>query len=215
MAKFNLKHSAKEEDVTSYNKMLEDARKDTDVAEKNMNLSIDKKDNDVTIPFEKQLEASRTDETDIIAEKGMDGEKMYNDKRKDLDGTTISPINLVSIKEDKEHDDKYKKAESEQDLETKFWDKCLGVQTINKNKKIPKPIKDNQLQNNPERFNKMNKDIYKVKPEKMVIASLMDADALIFNIYAKSIKEGRKINSEERNILDRINNEKVSLLRDN
>lgn len=69
-----------------------------------------------------------------------------------------------------------------------------------------------QLHNNENRFKKLkeNSDIDKV--EKMVFASLQDQDAVLYHIYRKAFSENRNITSEEQNIVDRINSEKINIL---
>ena len=101
MAKFNLSKIAKETGFKNYNKMLEDQTEELslppDETVKNINLSLPIKKKDNTVPFEKQLEASRDGKDPlVVTEKNMnESKKLYNNKRSDEWDTNVSPINLV------------------------------------------------------------------------------------------------------------------------
>lgn len=210
MKSFNLSKKAQKSGFKSYNKMLEEniLVPGGDVSEKNINLSIPKKDNDTTIPYEKQLEASREGEDNYTTiEKAMDDNpKIYNDRRLDQTGD-IMPINLETIKHEQKKYDTYKKGTI--DSETKFWDKYLNVSVgetqVNTN------VSNSQLHNTRERFNTIN-DSTKAKYDKMVYASLKNADAMLLHIYATAEKQCRKLTTQEKKQITNINNNKARIL---
>ena len=212
MAIFNLKKIAGKMGFKNYNTMIEDKTDDmgleAEAPSKNVNLKMPIKDRDNTVPFETQLEAGRINKDILkVTEKALNEEnKVYNDKRSDIWDTDITAINIETEKYNQEHLKAFTKAQKN-DSETAFWDKYVGVQMEGPITKIDNNIKDtaSQLQNQPDRFK--NEDV-----RKMVMASLKDADAMLFHIYATTSKAGRELNEIEKQQIIDINSGKVRLL---
>jgi len=195
----------------NYNLMLSDKTKETDISvdsDKNINSSIPKKELDNIKTLEGQISENRKEkESNVVTEKQMDeSEKVYNKKRSDDWDTPIMPINLESESYDQEKREAFKKEQTKDD-DTDFWDKYIGVQLLGEKRKVDDNIPDSnsQLQNSPHRFKEK-------EPVKMVMASLKDADALLFHIYASASKENRELNNKEVQMINDINNVKSKLL---
>ncbi len=212
MKKFNLKKIASSKDFVIGDKSLQENRENMNlssnqqgVAEKNINLSLPVKNKDNTVPFNVQLEAERKNETELsITEASMDQKEAdfsAKDKKQVMD------INVESQKYDDEKTAAFKKKEEEKN--TAFWDKYVGVQLEGEGQ--PTKVKDNipasasQLQNQPDRFKGE-------KVDKMVMASIKDADAMMFHIYATVSKAGRELNNNEKQQITDINSGKVRLM---
>jgi len=212
MAKFNLSKTAAKTGFKNYNKMLEDnvLVPGGDVAEKNINLSLPVKDEDNTVPYEVQLEASREGKDNLAtAEKALDeNPKVYNDRRLDQTGD-VMPINLETIKHEQKKEEVYRKATVANDKETAFWDKHVNISVGET--KVPVNVPKSQLHNVSERFDTIE-DTTEAKYDKMVFASLKDADALLFHIYATAAKAKRDLTEiESQQVID-INSGKARLL---
>ena len=165
-------------------------------------MPIKNKDN--TVPFNQQLEASRKNETEVaINEAGMD-DKIVDFKS--TDKKQVMDINIESRKYIDEQADAYKKAENASKADTEFWDKYVGVQLEGTMKKIDNniPGSASQLQNAPNRFKGE-------KIDKMVMASIKDADAMLFHIFATVSKESRSPTEEEQQQVIDINSGKIRL----
>jgi len=176
------------------------------VVGKNINLSLTVKDKDNTVPFNVQLDKARKNaETEpAITEAHMDKKEVdFNSK----DKKQVMDINVESQKYDNEKINAHKKAEGKKD--TAFWDEYVGVQLGDNGypTKVPanRPESISQLQNRPGRF----KD---TKVEKLVMASIKDADAMIFHIYATAFKNNRDVNKEEEQQIVDINSGKTRLI---
>ena len=211
MKKFNLRKKASATDDTVSDKRLDENRKNMNlsnekqgVVEKNVNLSLPIKDKDNTVPFNQQLDAARKNELEVaITEAGMDN-KIVDSKSKDK--KQVMDINVKTQEFDDKKTEEYKKAEKEK-RDTAFWDKFVGVQLEGEKTTVDKniPLSVSQLPNNPDRF-KGN------KIKNMVMASLKDADAMLFHIYATAAREGRKLTKkEEQQVID-INSGKIRLM---
>lgn len=172
--------------------------------QKNINLSIPKKDKDNTIPLNAQIEKTRKNETSFaITEKSMDKTQVsFGEKTEG-----VSELNKLSEELDNEKQQAYKKAVDKEKQDTAFWDKYVGVQLEGTATKVKKNIPDSasQLQNNPERFKGEEVD-------KMTMASLRDADAMLFHIYATANSQGRELTAYEKQQVVDINSGKMRLL---
>jgi len=212
MAIFNLKKMAGKIGFKNYNKMIEDQTDDmgleAEVPSKNVNLKMTVKDKDNTVPFETQLEAARQGDSLLkVTEKALDEEKkVYNDKRNEIWDTDITAINIETEKYNQEQLKAFSEAQKN-DSETAFWDKYVGVQMEGPITKIDNNISDSasQLQNQPDRFK--GKEV-----KKMVMASLKDADAMLFHLYATASKESRELNDIEKQQVIDINSGKIRLI---
>ena len=155
------------------------------VVGKNINLSLPTKDKDNTIPFNAQLDAARknAEKEPSITEAHMDKKEVDFDSK---DKKQVTDINVETQKHVAKKTEEFKAAEDKKD--TTFWDKYVGVQLEGEGQ--PTKVKDNisdstsQIQNNPDRFKGDNVD-------KLVMASVKDADAMLFHIYAIAAKENR------------------------
>jgi len=213
MKKFNLKKQASKDVYTIADKTLEENRKNMSLSNdqqgvvgKNINLSLPIKGKDNTVPFNQQLEAVRKNETKVaIIEKEMD-DKVVN-AGDDTEG--VLPINVKSEELVQKHAKDFKKAQDKNKRDTAFWDKYVGVQLEGEGQptKVKKniPASASQLQNNPERFK--GEDV-----KKMVMASLKDADAMLFHIYAIAAKGSRELNKNEKQQIADINYGKARLI---
>lgn len=211
MKKFNLRKKANATDDTINDKRLDENRKgmnlsieQQDAVSKNINLSIPTKDKDNTVPFNQQLNAARKNESEVaITEAGMD-DKIVDFKSKDK--KQVMDINVESQKYDDEKEAALKKAEKEK-RDTSFWDKFVGVQLEGKKTKVDNniPASASQLPNKPERFKGKTVD-------KMVMASIKDADAMLFHIYATAAKAGRELTKDEEQQVIDINSGKMRLM---
>jgi hypothetical protein len=210
MRKFNLKKQAASKEFVITDKAIQENREDMNLCNKaqgvvdgNVNLSIPKKNKDNTVPFNVQLAAARKNETKFeITEAGMDDKTVsFGEKTKGVSG-----INELSEKLHAEKEEKFKKAEDTSKKDTAFWDKYVGLQLEEDTKNIKKnlPSSGSQLPNKPERF---GKDV-----DKMVMASLKDADAMLFHIYAQASKNGRDLTEEEKQQVVDINSGKARIL---
>jgi len=213
MKKFNLRKQASAENAVISDKAIQENREkmghsveQQGVAVKNINLSLPVKNKDNTVPFNVQLQAARknTEAEPSIIEADMD-QKEVDFKSKDK--KQVMDINVESQDYDNKKTEAFKNAEGKKD--TAFWDKYVGVQL--EEERQPTKVKDNipasssQLQNQPERFKGKNVD-------KMVMASVKDADAMLFHIYAKAAQAGRKLFADEEQQVTDINAGKIRIL---
>jgi len=229
MKKFNLKKQAEIMDYKNYNKMLGESNKEMNLSSPDTNTEVNleinprssRKNADNELLYEGQLNKSRTKLPEAtIAETSLNNSpKVYNDKRLDIWDTPITVPNLLSETYDQKKEEDLKKAESEQKRDTEFWDKYVGLQMEGPETTIINNVQKSQLENEPSRFRKMNK-ISPIGPElidkdkfyKMVTASLKDADAVLFHIYATAEKENRKLNLKEEKMINDINNDKIKII---
>jgi len=217
MTKFNLKNAQ----YKNVDNLLKDKNKETDLESaepKNINLQMPIKDKDNTEPFESQLESERVGDTLTIAEKNLnDAKKLFNDKRLDEWDTDVMPINLATEAYDQKKNKDIKNAEENEKKDTEFWDKYIGTQMIGEKTTISKNVEKDQLQNNPDRFKNLSsgnpvEKAIDANVDKMVTASLTEADATLFHIYAQAEKEDRELNDKEKQIVLNVNNYKSHLL---
>jgi len=207
MKKFNLK-VAKSQDFTTGEKQLEEQRKEQETsadkqgtATKNINLSLPVKDPNNLVPFNAQLAKARKDERGVqITEAHMDKKEFQvGDKSKQ-----VMDINEETQKYDSEKEEAYKKAS---DKDTLFWDKYVGIQKEGPKTKVKGnlPESASQLQNQPARFK--GKEI-----DKMVLAQLKDADAMLFHIFSTAKQESRELTENEQQQVTDIEAGKAAVL---
>jgi hypothetical protein len=212
MKKFNLRKQASQDKSVISDKSIQENREkmglsvnQNETTKKNINLSLPVKNKDNTVPFNVQLEAERKNEKDPeITEASMDQKEVdFNSK----DKKQVMDINVETQDYDNKKTEAFKNAEGKKD--TAFWDKYVGVQLETSDR--PLKVKNNipgsssQLQNNPERFKGKNVD-------KMVMASVKDADAMLFHIFAKAAKAGRDLTADEKQQVTDINAGKMRIL---
>ncbi len=216
MAKFNLSKTAANKKYKAYDKML--SENDTEHGIKTVDPSITEyrlpeKDKDNTVPYEKQIDSTRQGKDNLmVAEKALNTEpKLFNDKRNDEWDTSVMPVNLETEKHHQKHIEAFKEAE-QNDKEKLFWDKYVGVQMVGDKTKIDANVTRTQLEDAPERFKGLNDVATDVEIRKMVAASLKDADAMSFHIYATAEKENRELNDKEKQMIVDINSGKMGLI---
>ena len=190
----------------------------------NYELKIQRKGNDPT-PHEKRMGDKRTGSNDTVTEKSLnENKKIFNEKRNSDTWKQDAPtINMLDEARNQNQAKALKEAE-EKDRNTSFWDDYVGVQMISPKTKITSNVQKSQLENDPERFaNLQDVDMSNLKPneaidsvlnkavnvDKMVFASLNDADAMLFNIYYKSA--GRKLTKDEKQMVRDINASKMRI----
>jgi len=222
MTKFNLSKMAQKKGFKNYNTMLEENNEKmgftTEGDSKNINLSLPVKDQVAIDTLEKQIDANRDGKDSLkVTEKAInENEKVYNDRRvSNPEG--ISSINLASEAYDIKHNEAYKKAEDKEKNETEFWDKYLGTEIQGEKTTVHNNVTKTQLENAPDRFKGLDTDVNKVinyKVPKMVQASLRDADAMLFHIYASARKENRELSAQEKQMVIDINSGKDRYLRE-
>lgn len=112
------------------------------------------------------------------------------------------PINLLNEVADKEKVKAVNRFNSK-DAKTELWDKLLGVEQP-----------QSQLHNDTSRFRTLSdKDVLEdTSVRKMVMASLQDADAMVFYIHHQAASEKREINQKEQVILNGIADAKEKML---
>lgn len=219
--KYNLSKIAKKDDnLQPYSSRLQDQNKEMKIDTKesdakNINLKLEAKDKDNSVPFDKQLEASRTNKDGfVIVEKAIDKSDLPANKREMQNKKiTVSPINVLSEEFDQKKVEAIKKAEGRLKNDTAFWDKYVGEQLLGKKTTVDTTNTSNsQLQNQPDRFS-FNKetDVTKTvdtKISKMAMQTLKDADALLLQVYTTAAVENRELTKNEQAFVKRINQEK-------
>jgi hypothetical protein len=209
--KFNLSKYA-ETDVAPSEKALENQRENLEkvTAPYNGLLESVRKnpDDGKVVTTEGALYDARSDEnpTETI-EAQIDNHKPGKDlpRRTGNDSYDQLPINLL---EEAAHQEKIKAFNSAtvKDSDTEFWDELLASDDV---KAAP-----SQLHNHPNRFKNLTKDdVLKNEGVKnMVMASLKDADAMLYHIYRVAASESRELTSEEAKLIDGITADKVKII---
>ena len=214
--------------VSNYDVYLDDTRKSTEEKAVTHEAMLD----------EARKRASVSDKITEGSLEDVDS-KLYPHRqfKNGEDDYQVSPIDATSQAFDSKFRDAFSKANKDSD--TAFWDKYVGDQLDDKQNKVSSNVPDSgsQLQNNPARFGKLdnlpidpkaskNRDKRSteidVKPMhgfaggekglKMAVASLKDADGLLFGIYFKAAKENRELNSYEKELVNGINKDKSNIL---
>lgn len=176
---------------------------------------------------EGQLSKSRSGCTNEIVEKSLDGKKLYNDKR--YPNSYETSMNHASNRVAEAHDQKrLREFKEEQEKGTQpDVGKDPGSQIIGKKTKVVKNKQDSQLQNHPDRMKGMDKKMpiesdyqsnlsalkKKESIKQMVMASIKDADAMLFHIFAKASSESRELKDSEYQMINDINSSKARALR--
>ena len=114
------------------------------------------------------------------------------------------PINVL---EEKAHQEKIKAFKNNTlKSDTEFWDEFVTSSDVE-----PSP---SQLHNHTDRFkNLSDEDILKnTGVKKMVVASLQDADAMLYHIYRTAASEGREPTKQEIALIDGITADKIRIV---
>lgn len=155
---------------------------------------------------EDTLESARKEAyvPDRTTEGQLDHHKVGADlpARNGLDKHDQLPINLLNEIRDKEKAKAFDKLNTV-DAKTEFWDKVLGVEAP-----------QSQLHSDPERFKSLtDKGVLENRNvRKMVMASLQDADAMVYYIYHQASSENRQLSTSEQNLIDGIASAKEKLV---
>lgn len=210
---FNYKRFKKAAAEVDTEKQLDKVRDENDgqeVAEKQLKKSRENKDRTKTL--ENQLSKVRTSSETVTLEAQLDGQKVDDTPvRNGLDKHQALPVNLLAETNDQKKVKALEKAA--EDPETAFWDKYVDSQMVGEHTKVPNKTGPSQLQNNPDRFSGLKADdVMKNKNVKeMVMASLRDADAMLYHIYRAAAEHGRDLTADEQKLVEGINRDKVAM----
>lgn len=134
-------------------------------------------------------------------------------RKEGIDDLQMSPLAALNAAQEAEHVKAFNDASEKRD--TGFWDKYLGVQLQGKRTKVPAQVSnvDSQLQNAFDRTKSLKPDDMGQHAglKEMVMASMKDADAMLFFLYHKAASEKRELNAEEKTLVDGITADKVKL----
>jgi hypothetical protein len=175
------------------------------------------KKDDIPVNLNKQLEKSRdeqnTHEPDnriidkLLDRKDEKGEKSIEKKLEDSRTSPKGDVLTEALIDKELSSDLPKRGENDKHnvipinvldaLSEKKREKAFNLKTENS--------KGSQLHDNPDRFTNN-------KVKDMVMASLKDADAVLFFIYKTASKENRELNEKEQKLVDGINNDKKQIL---
>src|SRR5665213_3241378 len=218
---FNLK-KAQTESVKNQELMLEGTRerkhsldgKTTSTHEEQ--LKDVRKDKDLDTTTEDQLDEVR--QADVTEGRLTEGQlehhtppEGYVPNRNANDNLQMLPLDALNAAQEAEHIRAFNEF-SEPSRDTAFWDKALGVQLEDKRTKQPNQVPESgsQLQNSEGRLSNLKvEDMGKHNALKeMVMASLKDADAMLYFIFHKAATEKRELNAEEAALVAGITKDK-------
>ena len=229
---FNLKKS---EHAKPYEKYLRDSNKKDGLSVVENPGSYDwllqqksRKDKDNSVPYNNQLIESRTGTNNAIVEKALNqNPKLYLDKRNEkLVGSPLKATDLMSEAYDQKKAKAYSDFQDGESRDTSFWDEYVGEQMLGPMTKIVDNKQNSQLENDPSRFKNLDetmpiaesqaentkRNTKSDKVEKMVMASLQNADAMLFHIYGSAAKKDRGLNDKEKQIVNDINSGKMRVI---
>lgn len=176
-------------------------------------LSEDRKDDKGDKTHEGQLEKVRKAEVDRTTDGQLEHHKSADFGRKNTEKIVHQglPINNLALAREQEQIKAYKKV-SVKKTDTELWDKFVGEQLDGKSTKQIENNAKSQLHNHVDRVKPLTVDNVKdnKKLKEMVMASLKDADAMLFHIY--STAAGRDLTKEEKSLVDGINADKVKIM---
>jgi hypothetical protein len=176
--------------IGNTDKLLDDSR-DNKAPEKTQEDSLDKARKSTFVPdntTEGQLDHHKV-EAELPARTGKDRHDQL-------------PINLLNEIRDKEKAKAFDKFNTV-DAKTEFWDRVLGVEAP-----------QSQLHSDPERFKSLTEKsvLENRNVRKMVMASLQDADAMVYYIYHQAATEKRPVSTSEQSLIDGIAAAKEQLI---
>ena len=217
---FNLKKfGGKKKALETSEKQLYKERKemgtegDDDAGTTNQRLDSVRKDPDGDETTELQMDDVRS-ATDVTEGRTTDGQlghhktpDGYEPLRADTEKRKFYgiPVNELDLAHDAELSKALEKSDS-LDADTKFWDKTFG-------KEESIALAPSQLHNHPDRVGKLTPENVANDPQlkEMVIASLKDADAMLFHIYHTAAINKRELNTVEQSLVDGISQDKVKI----
>jgi len=218
---FNL-HKKAAQIIVSTEKMLAEHRDEQGLApaeaKSEAALLADSHKGDTTKITDKQLTEVRSASPTATTQKQLDDHKApegYVPMRNDYaERNPVMPMDLLDEAHHQEHLKDLDKASSV-DGGTEFWDKYVNEQMVGEVTKQTGQVPESgsQLQNSPDRFKGLTENnLKKKKVEKMVMASLMDLDAKVYQLFHTAAKDKRKLTGTETAELEKINSAKLQLL---
>jgi len=236
MAMFNLnKSAAKGNSTRHYDEMLRDNNEEHGLTPPDKGIwerqleDNGHKDDDAESHTERRLADVHTgSESKLVEGRMNDGENLYNLHRsRKARQHPLVPTNLLEEATHQKKVEAFKAQEKTIDTDTSFWDKYLHAQ-IDEDRitKIKGNTQPSQLHNHPDRFGKLDDTVpvetdQKInrgrlrrndKVDEMVMASLKDADAMLFHLHLTAAQEGRELNKDEQQIAIDINASKSEML---
>jgi hypothetical protein len=209
---FNLKQFKMAKAEVTQEKQLEGVREPNDGLDTTQVQLEDVRKDEEKNTIENQLDDVRAAVKDRTIETLLDAQKTDGTPvRNGLDKHDQLPINLLAEIEDQKKARAFEKAA--EDTDTAFWDKFLGAQMIGEGAKVPEKTGPSQLQNHPDRFKDLKADdVLKNKNVKeMVLASLQDADAMLYHIFREAAANTRDLTENEKKLVEGITRDKVAM----
>lgn len=165
---------------------------------------------------EKELASKREGTKDVKLTEGQlnahEPPKGYPKRDGTNESAKMPPLAAVNAAQEAERLKAYKKAE-DKEADTEFWDKYLGVQMVTPKTKTPKQVTDTQLQNDADRVKGSTEgtpDQSKIKD--VVMASIKDADAMLYFIHRKAADENRELTEKEKMMVASISVDKEKFI---
>jgi len=231
---FNLKNNLKKQAQNYGNQesMLAEKNKENKTVEPDVvtNVQLDdlRKDGDDII-LEVKMNKDRKESADTILENRLDTvPKMYNDKRRSegLSDGQIKPLDVLNEAYSRNKVKKLTEVEKSKSasLDTSFWDEYVGEQHLGPVTKIVSNKQQSQLNNNPDKFKKLDSVEISVKPNVTIDQTLSKkvsfnkedalktADAMIYHIYRTAAEAGSDISDIDKQKINDINASKIKIL---
>tara|TARA_Y100000034_G_scaffold136138_1_gene211037 strand:- start:17103 stop:18038 length:936 start_codon:yes stop_codon:yes gene_type:complete len=231
---FNLKKHAEDNPKSPENNLIDNRDErgwhtETDPGNIDWMLSKNRKNKDNTVLYQGQLEEARTGTYEETTEASMDSAKKgYNERRLskywDVDA---KPLDILAEAFFQEKLKAFRQAQKGDQDKTPLQSNSVGQQLDEKRTRVPKnvPEQGSQLHNQPSRMKGLDKTYpvsvdradndkaqnKKDKIPEMIMASLKDADAMIFHVYAVAANAGRDLNEQEIKILAEIEDGKKKI----
>lgn len=205
---FNLRRYA-EKDVETSEAALDSQRENLEKVTGPYSALLEKlhknKDDGKEISIEGELKEIRHNEKLETTEAQLEGYDPGDDmpKRTGNDKFDQLPINML---EEKAHQSKIKAFRSSTVKDdTEFWDELLTSSDVDDI--------TSQLQNHTDRFKNIGDDVLKNEGvRKMVMASLKDADAMLYHIYREAAAKGRELTKNETSLVAGITADKIKIV---
>ena len=209
LAMFNLNKYAKQ--AENYEAQLQAQNKTDDLTVDGLSIGDKQlegvRDNsDLIDTTEVQMDNGRGKLANSVTEEQLDNGKTTLTTLRNNDNETLgaTPLAVLNQKQDKDRLDAYRAANKGVRRDTEFWDKFVD-DMLEEPTKMLNRMGPSQLANNPDRFHGDTVD-------KMVMASLQDADAMLLHIFYKAASNHRDLNAEEQKLVDGITQDKITIL---
>jgi hypothetical protein len=213
---FNLKAS---KSVEPYESLLSDNRKgkslNGEVGNHEWMLKEVRKGSE-GVTIEGQLKSSHEEKANVRVTEGQfeDHNPPEGYVRRDdgNDKALMKPLDALNAAQEAEKVAEYEKAKGVKG-DAAFWDRYVATQLEGKKTTVPAQVPDDQLQNSYDRLKGLSvEDAGKhEKVRKMIMASMKDADAMLYYIYHKAALDGRELTKEENVLVDGITSDKLKL----